>query len=75
MVVSISAQLRLVVQVARIVSYPIPPAPTSYRDTLQNEQRLMLSALRGPDGRGLRSCDWRVRLTNEDEVVVVAVTQ
>lgn len=40
---------------------------------LITEQKRILSMLRGPDGDNLNYGDWRVRLTNEDEVVVVAV--
>lgn len=37
------------------------------------EQRRILSLLRGPDGNQLKSSDWGVHLTQDGEVVVVAV--
>ncbi|TPP64193.1 putative transcription factor LCR-F1 [Fasciola gigantica] len=43
------------------------------KNMLITEQKRILSMLRGPDGNNLNYGDWRVRLTNEDEVVVVAV--
>ncbi|CAL8108444.1 unnamed protein product [Calicophoron daubneyi] len=43
------------------------------RDLLIAEEKRMLSMLRGPNGNQLRFADWRVRLTNEGELVVVAV--
>ncbi|KER20497.1 hypothetical protein T265_10965 [Opisthorchis viverrini] len=42
-------------------------------DALLAEQKRVLSLLCGPEGDRLKYSDWRVRLTHDDEVVVVAV--
>lgn len=43
------------------------------RDHLTTEQNRLLSMLQGPDGCRLEPANWRVRLTKEDEIVVVSV--
>ncbi|KAA3680987.1 uncharacterized protein DEA37_0000207 [Paragonimus westermani] len=42
-------------------------------DALLAEQKRVLALLRGPDGNQLKYSDWHVRLTHDDEVVLVAV--